>query len=185
MNKFCAICLAGAAMVSMAIYKANDLTALYWESNKIYTSDGVVRLGKVNSERVMIEFSIRNMNSNEKMIAVDSYVDDVKSKAIAELETLLASVNKDGGIKGADGKKELLKIENATYKDDVEITKRAYVVYVSEYMPRFELTIDQSEYIVKAGEKPIYKMIADLDGYTTVVSGKAVNAPSFINRVDR
>lgn len=182
MGKSGFVILSIAVVAASAVYKTDDLLDLLDRRNVIRTSDGVVRLGKVNAERVKVDFKIQSTKSNEVLLQSSTFMGGAFAEAEKELSKQVAAVNKEGGIKGEDGKKESLDTRTATYKDDVKITKRTYIVYSSETMPFFELTLDNSEEVVSAGTKSIYSMISELQEYDQKAAVLAEKAPSFLGR---
>lgn len=182
MNKFPAIFLGASLVLASAVYSAEGLTNLYWRANKVRTSDGVVVLGKVDAERLLVKFKIVDAVDGDELLSASGYAGNVHTAAMAKLDNSITMVNKDGGIKSDTGKRETLSAESATYKKDVKVIISSYVVYSADLLKSFELSIDDSEHTVAAGDKSIKSIINDLALYEENVINKAKSAPTFVGR---
>jgi ferredoxin-fold anticodon binding domain-containing protein len=182
LNKFPAIFLGASFVLASAVYNVEELTNLYWRANKIRTSDGVVVLGKVDAERLLVKFRIIDAVDGDELLSASGYAGNVHSAAMTKLENSVAILNKEGGIKTDAGKSEALSIESASYKKDVKVIISSYVVYSADLLKSFELSIDNSEYTVAAGDKSIKSIISDLALYEENIIDKAKSAPTFVGR---
>lgn len=150
------------------------------DQNILQTSSGAVRLGKVNKELLMTEFSVRNAEDGSLLLSGTTKTPEIYEFALGKFKKQIESINKDGGVKAESGKKEKLDYRTAAWTYDTILKTRTYILYEAERTPSFELILDESETPIQKSTG-IYKNLNELINYQTTMMRQFSNTKHFLS----
>lgn len=168
------------AITCAGLISLDSIDRLQSDRNIIQTADGAVRLGKVYKERLMTEYSVRKADDGTVLLATTTRTPELYDSALSKLKDTVDGINKDGGIKGDDGKKSKLEYNQASWNTDVIIKTKTYIQYEAERASLYMLTIDENEKTIKSGTSTL-KVMNDLVSYQATMSGEFKKAKKFIS----
>jgi len=142
-----------AAVVFSAVMMSGNIN--FKKQNILETDNGHVNLGKVYSERSLVDVVLRFSDDKTVVftargLSSGSYMDGVDEK----IQTVLDNYNKDK----PDAKK--LTKETLAFKVPVTLTVQTYMEYRSENFPSYELTLNKKEITIDK-DTVVYKAISD------------------------
>jgi len=126
-------------VLAAAIMTVPGLIEQRENDNLLSTTNGAVRLGKIYSEALRVQLNMSFTETGEEFLSVDAPADQVLKSASVKVKEMLRASNKERE------KGEEVTYEEAGLKVHMTVKARTYVVYKSEYLPLYELTLDEHE----------------------------------------
>jgi len=151
------VIMAGAIISVAVVFSAAMMSGNidFKKQNILETDNGHVNLGKVYSERSLVDVVLRFSDDKSVVfttrgLSSGSYMDGVDEK----IQTLLDNYNKD-----KPNDKKLTK-ETLTFKIPATLTMETHTEYRSENFPSYDLTLSKKEITIDK-DTVVYKVISD------------------------